>query len=180
MPTLRRALIVLSVLMLAGLGHPVPRPARAFEMTSCEYCHRAWDDSPSRIKMYVDAHNHEKVINVCSPYCLAEVLKLHDYYKLISVQMVPWQDRAEIDTPLLAADGPTAKFLIGVKDEKDRSHDPDVAAFRNDQLLAEGKKALGGETITWDKLLAKCKKLAAAHEEDDGDSYVPIKTGREH
>jgi hypothetical protein len=164
--------VLLVALLAAVLLCPAPRPAVAFEMKICDYCRRAWDDSPSRIRGTADANGHVKEIYACSPYCLAEVLKLKPHYKLEAAQIVLWEKRGELSPMLVNCE--TAKFLSGVKDERDLSHDPDVAAFRTDKQLAAGKKALGGSTVTWAKIMEKCRKLAAEAEEEEDDSYSPL------
>jgi hypothetical protein len=161
---LRRTLASLTVAFLAFIATmPAPAPARAFEMHICDYCRREWDDSPSRMRAIADANGHDKIIVVCSPYCLAEVLRLKPHWELVSAQVVLWDEREELNAMMVSASN--AKFLVGVKDKTDRSHDPDVAAFRTDKQVADNKKGLGGEAIGWDKLLARCKKLVA--EADD-------------
>jgi hypothetical protein len=164
--------IVLLALLCGTALLPQPRPADAFEMKLCEYCRRAWDDSPSRMRMNVDANGHAKDIYVCSPYCLAEVLKSKPHYKLESALIVLWTERKEVKPILLNA--ASARFLSGVKDDKDLSHDPDVAAFRSDKQLADNKTALGGSTTTWDKVLEKCKQLAAEAEDEEDSDYSPL------
>ena len=68
-------------------------------------------------------------------------------YELASTTIVAWDDRAKMDAGMVNMT--SAKLLIGVKDADDFSHDPDVAAFRNDKALAAGKKTAGGKSISW-------------------------------
>jgi hypothetical protein len=161
-------LAILSALVLL----PHARPADAYEIKLCEHCRRIWDDSPSRIRGNADANGRPKQIYVCSPYCLAEVLQAKSHYKLETVQIVHWDERAELKPMLLNT--ANAKFLISVKDEQDESHDPDIAAFRTDKQLSSAKANVGGTTITWAKIMEKCKKLAAESEDEEDSDYSPL------
>src|SRR5436309_12843132 len=102
----RTFLQLIGAAALAPLAAPLLRPsrARAFGMELCDYCRRNWDDSPSRMQLTVKAHTHEKSIPVCSPFCLAAVLRDHDWYEPESVQVVPWDSRAELGATMLSAD----------------------------------------------------------------------------
>lgn len=162
---------VLAALLAAIALLPKPRPAGAFEIRICEYCRRIWDDSPSRIRANIDANGHGKEVYVCSPYCLAEVLKQKPHYKVLSTLIVLWPERAELKPMLINTE--TAQFLTGVKDKRDLSHDPDIAAFRTEKQLAAGKKDLGGSTTTWAKIMEKCKKLAAEADDEEESDYTP-------
>jgi hypothetical protein len=163
--------VLLLLLALAALLQPAPRPASAFEMKLCEYCRRQWDNSPSRIRAVADANGREKGIVVCSPFCLAMVLKKKPHYELASTTIVAWDDRAKLDAGMVNVN--SAKLLIEVRDTDDFSHDPDVAAFRSDKALAAGKKTAGGKSITWDDLLAKVTKLAAETDDTRESTYQP-------
>ena len=69
----------------------------------------------------------------------------------------------------------SARYLIGVNDEKDLSHDPDIAAFRTEKQLSGAKAGeLGGKTISWDEIMKKCKKLAAENDDSVDDPYSPL------
>jgi len=161
------------VLALVALLPPA-HPAHAIDvdLKLCEYCRRTWDDSPSRIHAYFDAHGHDKDAYVCSPFCLCEIEKEKPYYKLQSAQIVLWPDRNDMSALMTNAE--TAHFLTGVKDKHDYSHDPDVAAFRGDKDRAAAKKDLGGTTTTWDKIIEKCKRLAADTDDEEESDYSPL------
>jgi len=141
---LRRIALALVALSLLA-AQPEPSPARAFEIKICQECRRLWDDSPSRMRAVADANGREKLILVCSPFCLAQVLKHKPHYELASTTMVAWENRDDLDANMINLNN--AKLLIGVKDAKDLSHDPDVAAFRNDKQLASGRKAAGDTSL---------------------------------
>lgn len=160
------------VVLISLLAQPVARPAHAvFEMKLCEYCRRLWNDSPSRMRCVVDANGKQKGIQVCSPFCLASVLRLKPHYEPLNTQIVPWDERDDENPPMLNT--ATAKFLIDVSDKRDKSHDPDIAAFRNDKQLGEGKDELGGKTITWEKVMERCRKLAAENDDSAESDYRP-------
>jgi hypothetical protein len=165
-------IVLLATLALVALL-PRSEPAVAFEMKICDHCGRLWDDSPSRVRALADGNGKPKDINTCSPYCLAAVLKSKPHYKLESAQVVLWDEREEVRPLMLNA--ANSRFLIGVKDAKDLSHDPDIAAFRSDQQLATSKGKLGGKTVSWDEIMKRCRKLAAEADDDDESDYQPLK-----
>jgi hypothetical protein len=160
------------VLLISLLAEPgLERAHAVFEMKICEHCRRLWNDSPSRIRCMVDANGKQKSVHVCSPFCLASVLKAKAHYKPVSTQIVPWGEREALDAPMLST--ASAKFLIDVSDKRDKSHDPDIAAFRSDKQLGESRDELGGEKITWEKVMERCRKLAAENVDEVESDYRP-------
>src|SRR5688572_6999741 len=96
--------LLLLIAVLALTAQSLPRPANAvFEMKICEYCRRNWDDSPCRIRGNFDANGKSRTVHVCSPFCLAAVMKRKPHYKTTSTQIVPWESRAEVAPPMLNA-----------------------------------------------------------------------------
>ncbi|MDQ3022773.1 MAG: hypothetical protein M3R04_00075 [bacterium] len=172
MPPPLRRIFVFAIAAVCCLlaARPASSPA-AFELKLCDNCRRIWDDSGSRMRAVVDARGRDKLVLVCSPFCMAAVLRRKPYYELLSATIVNWDERGKLDAGMVSVNN--AKLLVGATDKDDLSHDPDVAAFRSDKQLAAGRKSAGGQAISWDKLLEKCRKLAAETDDTRESTYQP-------
>ncbi len=169
---LRLAVLALAVL----LAVPLQGQAKV-ERTLCDVCGRVWDDSPSRMKSYVDlGHNHSRTLYACSPFCMLERMEDYKDRTFGTTQIVLHKDYKETSPNMLVVE--RSWYLVDIEGDEEKSAEPYVAAFRNKKAAEQGQKDLGGKVIDWDTLYKRVIKLTEDYEPHPPKEFSKLRPGR--
>jgi nitrous oxide reductase accessory protein NosL len=137
----------------------------------CHSCGRFLDTSPARIKATVNYREHDKVFEVCSVFCLCELLEDCPDYELKIVRIKDYTQSQEKEPRMLSAT--TAVYLYDATGNEEKTSTPYVYAFADEATAKKYCDEVGGSVLKWEDVLVKCIAAAAEYEPSRPQSIHP-------
>ena len=142
----------------------------------CEVCRRYTDTAPSRVQAVIEIGDHRKGLDLCSVFCFCERMEDYDQEPLYCLVLDYATYESDNEQLVLRAD--YATYLFDASGDEQKSHEPFIYAFSDEETAETYQSELGGEILDWESILEECTELAQEWEPEEGESYTPLMKGR--